>query len=221
MLDGRNDMTSDTTNHMTNGGSQITFDQPLVSHVLRVSVALFIGAVATVASTLLPMLLLDRGSGCRSTTVFRGTDGWFVARDEVFGLRWVNLQHMSLQLLSPVEVGALPPWAEPPTDPHRTHELLRVATLATGWPQPAYRFRWVIEGHRQNFPMPAELDDQDTSIIYAVEDVFRGTRGGGPTEQGVLWPGALANLAAFVGAAYAFLVAYALVVSRGRRFNMR
>lgn len=197
---------------MANGELFPRSNHRLTTHAWRLAIAVALGLIATAATSVLPMLLLNRGAGCRLTTVFRGTDGWFVARDEVFGLRWVNLQHMSMQLLSPVEVGALPSWAEPPPGPHRTHELLRVATLASGWPEPSYRFRWVIEGDRQNFPMPAEHDDQDTSIIYAVEDALRGNRGGGPSEQGVLWPGALLNTTLYSAFVYAFMLGYGFLI---------
>lgn len=173
--------------------------------VLRVALAVATGAVATAAMTLVPLLLVERGKGCAVGNVFRGVTGWFVARDEVFGVHWVNLQLMPERLINPVHVGELPPWAEPPSGPYPADELYRVATLAAGWPLPSYRFRWIVVGKAQAFPMVAEADDQDTSISYATEDVLRGNRGGGPTETAVLWGGALPNLMLYAGLAYLFL----------------
>jgi hypothetical protein len=174
--------------------------------VLRAALAVAAGAVATAAMTLVPLLLVERGKGCTVGNVFRGVNGWFVARDEVFGVHWVNLQLMPERLINPVEIGELPAWAEPPSGPYPTDDLHRAATLAAGWPLPSYRFRWIVIGQTQAFPMVAEADDQDTSISYATEDVFRGNRGGGPSEASVIWPGALANLACYAGVSYLFLV---------------
>lgn len=173
--------------------------------LLRVALAVATGTVATVAMTLIPLLLVERGRGCTVGNVFRGVTGWFVARDEVFGVHWVNLQLMPERLLAPVQVGELPAWAEPPSGPYPIDDLYRVATLAAGWPLPSCRFRWIVVGKDQAFPMAAEADDQDTSISYAAEDLFRGNRAGGPTETTVLWRGALPNLVLYSGLAYLFL----------------
>jgi hypothetical protein len=48
----------------------------------------------------------------------------------------------------------------------------------------------VVDTPKQAFPMPAELDDQDTSLSNAAE-AFLGMRPGGPYERTILWGGAL------------------------------
>lgn len=171
----------------------------------RLAIALAVGVAATAAGVWIPLLRLERGQGGRITTIYRGTDGWFNARDEVLGLRWSNLQRMEIPLNSPLDEGELPGWAEPPPPPYADTPMLRIGTLAAGWPLPAWRMRWVVSRLDQNFPMPAEVDDQDTSIVNAAEDAIRGTRAGGPSERGILWPGALGNTALFAALMLGFL----------------
>lgn len=175
------------------------------THLVRAALALIVGAAATVVMTYLPIYLVDRGQGAVITTVYRGTDRWFCARDEVFGLRWVNLQLMDEPLTTPLDDGALPAWAEPPRGPHPSAEMFRVATLASGWPLASMRMCWTVRTTNQNFPVPAELDDQDTSIYYAAEDFVKKNRGGGPGEVTVLWGGAVADFAAYTAAAFVLL----------------
>ncbi len=165
--------------------------------VARLLIALAVGVAATAAGVWIPLLRLERGQGGRITTVYRGTSGWFNARDEALGLRWSNLQRMEASLSSPLDEGDLPAWAEPPPPPYPESPMLRIGTLAAGWPLPAWRMRWIVSRLDQNFPMPAEVDDQDSSIVNAAEDAMRGNRAGGPTERGILWPGALGNTALF------------------------
>ncbi len=171
----------------------------------RLAIALAVGVAATAAGVWIPLLRLERGQGGRITTIYRGTDGWFNARDEALGLRWSNLQRMEIPLNSPLDEGELPAWAEPPPPPYPDTPMLRIGTLAAGWPLPAWRMRWVVSRLDQNFPMPAEVDDQDTSIVNAAEDALRGTRAGGPSERGILWPGALGNTALFAALMLGFL----------------
>lgn len=182
--------------------------------LLRTLLAAVVGAAATGAMTYLPIYLVDRGQGARITTIYRGTDGWYNARDEVFGLRWSNLQLIDQPLTSPIDEGELPAWAEPPPPPHPEGPLLRVGTLASGWPFPVIRARWSIATLDRNFPVGAELDDQDTSIYYAAEDFMKGNRAGGPDEVTVLWGGALANFAIYATAAWVLLGLRARVVIR-------
>ena len=183
-------------------------------HILRAVVALIAGAVAVGAMTFLPIHQVHRGHGARITTIFRGTHVWANARDEAFGLAWSNLQLLDQQLLSPVREGELPAWAEPPPPPYPDGALLRIGTLASGWPFPALRMRWTVTTTGQNFPVPAELDDQDTSIAYAAEDFTKGNRGGGPQEIAVLWRGALANLGLYATTVWVLLSLRATLVTR-------
>lgn len=181
---------------------------------LHALVAVVVGAAAATAMSYLPIHLVDRGQGARSTTIFRGSDVWTNARDEAFGLAWSNLQLRDQQLLSPVNEGELPAWAEPPAGPHPEGVILRIGTLASGWPFPAIRMRWTVTTTEQNFPVFAEVDDQDTSIYYAAEDIRKGNRAGGPDEVKVLWGGALANAAIYALAAWVLLGVRARLVTR-------
>ncbi|MFZ9880349.1 MAG: hypothetical protein ACO3QC_02980 [Phycisphaerales bacterium] len=169
------------------------------------AIAIAVGILATLACAFLPVLLVERGHGARITTVHRGSHGWWNARDEVFGMQWSNLQLMDETLSSPLDDGELPAWAEPPPPPYPEGPILRVGTLALGWPKPVLRLRWTVATLKQNFPMPAEIDDQDTSIVYAAEDFMQRNRGGGPQERTVLWSGALFNTAMFACVAAALL----------------
>lgn len=173
--------------------------------LLRAAVALILGMLVAAVMTSLPIHRVDRGQGARISTIYRGHDGWYIAHDEVFGLTWFNLQLMDAPLIEPLEEGELPRWAEPPRDAPRDVPMYRVATLASGWPFLGLRMRWTVTGTSQNFPIPAELDDQDTSIAYAAEDFRLRNRGGGPGEIGILWSGALANVAAYAVIAFALL----------------
>jgi hypothetical protein len=62
--------------------------------------------------------------------------------------------------------------------------------------------------------VPAELDDQDTSIYYAAEDFMKGNRGGGPDEVAVIWSGAVANAAIYAAAAWVLIGVRARLVIR-------
>lgn len=169
------------------------------------AIAIAVGILATLACAFLPVLLVERGNGARITTVHRGSHGWWNARDEVFGMQWSNLQLMDETLSSPLDDGELPAWAEPPPPPYPEGPILRVGTLALGWPKPVLRLRWTVATLKQNFPIPAEIDDQDTSIVYAAEDFMQRNRGGGPQERTVLWSGALFNMSMFACVAAALL----------------
>lgn len=163
----------------------------------RLLTALVLGAIATLLLTFLPMTLVDRGHGAQIRQVYRGEFGWFHARDHAFGLEWSNLQLMQTTLSTPLFDGELPGWAEPPAPPYPKVEWFRVGTLATGWPLRTIAYRWTVSSMTRLFPMAAELDDQDTSIVYAAESVLTGSRGGGPDERQVLWVGVGANVVIF------------------------
>lgn len=182
--------------------------------LLRALLAVLVGAAAAVAMTYLPIYLVDRGQGARISTIYRGTESWFNARDEAWGLSWSNLQLVDQPLSSPIDEGALPAWAEPPRGPHPAGPMFRVGTLASGWPFLSLRMRWSVATMNQNFPVPAELDDQDTSVYYAAEDFVKRNRAGGPGEVTVLWPGALANFAIYAVAAYALIALRGLLATR-------
>lgn len=182
--------------------------------LVRGVLPLLVAAIATAVMAYLPIYLVDRGQGARISTIYRGTDAWFIARDESFGLWWSNLQLIDQPLTTPITEGEVPAWAEPPPPPHPQGPLLRIGTLASGWPFPAMRARWSIVTLDRNFPVGAELDDQDTSIAYAAEDFMKGNRAGGPDEVTVLWRGALANLAIYAVAAWALLALRARLVTR-------
>ncbi len=173
-----------------------------------------IGLLATLACAFLPPLFIERGNGARITTIHRGVHGWWNSRDAVFGMWWSNLQLMDETLSSPIVDGELPAWAEPPPPPYPEGPIYRVATLALGFPQPILSLRWTVSTTKQNFPMPAALDDQDTSIVYAAEDFLQRNRAGGPGERRILWGGVLVDTACFAACAWA-------MIARARRVTRR
>ncbi len=168
----------------------------LGGRLARLAGALAVGACATVASVFAPIAAVERGRGAVCWTIHRGHHLWHVAADQVTGLRWWNLQLSEQPLLNEVHEGEIAPWAEPPLDPPAPVHLLRIAQLGAGWPEPALRIRWTVDTPRQSFPMPAEIDDQDTSIVYAAE-AFLGMRPGGPFERTILWRGAVVDTVFF------------------------
>lgn len=181
----------------------------------RLVVALVIGLAATALSTWLPMYMVERGNGAQTRTVHRGVHGWWHARDRVFGLRWSNLMLIDPPLSSPVWEGELDAWEEPPPPPYPTEvQFLRIGTLAAGWPLPAISMRWTVTAMNRSFPVPAELDDADTSIVYAAESALTGNRGGGPDEVRVLWFGAIFNVV-FYGAVVVGPIGLARRFARG------
>lgn len=164
---------------------------------LRAAAALAVGVSATAATTLVPLWWHERGRETQRTAIYRREYGWVFAYDEVFSVRWTNLQLLPERLLTPLDAGDIPSWAEPPAPPYSDTDLFRVATLAAGWPLPWLRARWVASEYTHAFPVPAEIDEGDTSLVYAAEDLLHGTRAGGPTELGVLWPGLLLDVLVF------------------------
>lgn len=164
------------------------------ARLVRIAVALAIGLVAAAVSTFMPIYLVERGNGARIETIHRGVHGWWHARDQVFGLRWSNLMLIDPPLSSPVWDGELFGWEEPPPPPYPQAQFIRIGTLAAGWPLPAVSMRWTVTTTTRSFPVPAELDDGDTSIVYAAESALTGNRGGGPDEVRVLWLGAVFNV---------------------------
>lgn len=183
-------------------------------HLPRAMQALALAIVATLAATYLPLAAVERGRGAQVATVVRGVHSWWNARDAVFGVRWSNLQLIDPPLASPTRLGELPSWAEPPEPPFPEAAILRVGTLAAGWPFPTLRARWTVTTRARNFPMPAEVDDQDTSIRYATESLLTGARGGGPEEKSILWAGVVGNLILFGTAAWLALAAVARLRAR-------
>ncbi|MEY4822243.1 MAG: hypothetical protein RLY72_1895 [Planctomycetota bacterium] len=157
--------------------------------IIRFVVALVIGVAATSISAYWPLYMVERGGGARITTVYRGLYGWWNARDSVIGLHWSNLQLLENPLNAPVFEGELAPWEEPPPPPYPQAQFLRIGTLSAGWPRPVIAMRWTVTSRTRNFPVPAELDDADTSIVYAAESALTGSRGGGPDEFHLLWQG--------------------------------
>jgi hypothetical protein len=159
----------------------------------RLAIALVIGAVATAATTRLPLHLVDRGHGGQIRTVHRGVHAWWHARDHAWGLRWSNLQLIDPPLSTPVWEGELHGWEEPPAPPYPAAQIYRVGTLASGWPLPVLWMRWSETDLRRPFPVPAEVDDGDLTIWNATDSALHGTRGGPPKEKRILWLGAAAN----------------------------
>ena len=166
------------------------------ARLVRLAGALAVGAAATVVSVFAPLASVERGRGAVGWTIHRGHHLWHVATDEILGLRWWNLQLSEQPLRNAFHDGEIAPWAEPPVDPPAPVHLLRIAQLGAGWPEPALRIRWTVDTEKQAFPMPAEIDDQDTSIVYAAE-AFLGMRPGGPNERTILWRGAIIDTVFF------------------------
>lgn len=181
----------------------------------RLAIALAIGVAATALSTWLPIYMVERGNGAEVRTVHRGVHGWWHARDHVFGLRWSNLMLIDPPLSTPLWEGEMWGWEEPPPPPYPADvQFLRIGTLASGWPLPALSMRWTVTKADRSFPVPAELDDADTSIAYAAESALTESRGGGPDEVRVLWLGAIFNVI-FYAAVVAGPVALARRFARG------
>jgi hypothetical protein len=185
--------------------------------VTRLIIACVAASLVTTGLTVIPPWWHERGSGAQITQIFRGHHGWWSARDEVFAMRWSNLQLMQETLGSPIDAGELPAWAEPPPPPYPESDFYRVATLAVGWPFPTRTFRWVAPSHEHNFPIAAELDDADTSIVYAAEDARTHVRAGGPTQSAWLWSGIGFDVAFFTG----LIVGPGALLVRGLRYFMR
>ena len=181
---------------------------------VRIAVALAVGLIATAISVFMPMYLVERGHGAQVTTIHRGVHGWWLATDAVFGLRWSNLMLIDPPLSEPVWSGELHGWQEPPPPPYPQAQFLRIGTLAAGWPLPALSMRWTVTAPTRSFPVPAELDDADTSIVYAAESALTGSRGGGPEQIGVLWVGAVFDVV-FYGAIVVGPLALARRFARG------
>ena len=182
--------------------------------LVRLAVAFVIGIAATALSTWLPIYMVERGHGAEARTVHRGVHGWWQARDHVTGLRWSNLMLIDPPLSSPIWEGVMFGWEEPPPPPYPTNvQFLRIGTLAAGWPLPALSMRWTVTRMDRSFPVPAELDDADTSIVYAAESALTGNRGGGPDEVVVLWTGAIFNVV-FYGAVVVGPIALARRLTR-------
>ena len=180
----------------------------------RLAAGLVFGIVAMAAMTYLPMHLVHRGKGATVRTVYRGSNAWWHARDAVFGVRWSNLMLIDPPLSTPVWEGEMHGWEEPPPPPYPVAQFVRIGTLAVGWPLPTVAMRWTVTSTNQSFPVPAELDDADTSLPYAVESAMAGTRGGKPQERRLLWAGILFNVV-FYGAVLVGPLALA------RRFTRR
>lgn len=159
----------------------------------RLAIALVIGVLATAATARLPLHLVDRGHGGRIEAVHRGVHPWWLARDHAWGLRWSNLQLIEPPLSSPVWLGDMHAWEEPPSPPYPDTPVFRVATLASGWPMPVLWMRWIEADVRRPFPLPAEIDEGSGSIWTATESVLHGGRGGPPEEKRILWLGAGVN----------------------------
>lgn len=164
--------------------------------------SLVIGLLTTVAMTVVPLLRADRGHGAQITQIYRGEWGWYRATDHAFGLDWSNLGLMQTTLTSPLFDGDIPAWAEPPQPPYPKVPYFRVGTLAAGWPLRTVAFRWMVSDPKQRFPIAAEVDDQDTSLGFAAENVLEGSRGGFPHERRILWQGIAVNAAIYAGSAF-------------------
>jgi hypothetical protein len=159
----------------------------------RLSIALVLGVVAMAGMTYLPMHLVHRGKGASVRQVRRGVHEWWHARDAVFGVRWSNLMLNDQPLSIPMWDGEMHGWEEPPPPPYPVAQFVRIGTLAVGWPLPTVAMRWTVTSTNQSFPVPAELDDADTSLPYAVESATTGRRGGKPQEIRLLWMGIAFN----------------------------
>lgn len=184
------------------------------ARLVRITVAAVIGVVAAALSTYLPIYMVERGRGAQITTIHRGVHAWWMATDAVFGLRWSNLMLIDPPLSSPVWDGEVHGWQEPPPPPYPQAQFVRIGTLAAGWPLPALSMRWTVTSTTRSFPVPAEVDDGDTSIVYAAESARTGNRGGGPDEVRPLWFGVVFNII-FYGAIVVGPVALARRFARG------
>lgn len=178
--------------------------------------SLVIGLLTTVVMTIVPLFRADRGHGAQITQIYRGEWGWYRATDHAFGLDWSNLGLMQTTLTSPLFDGDLPAWAEPPAPPYPKVPYFRVGTLAAGWPLRTVVFRWIVSDPKQRFPIAAEVDDQDTSLGFAAENVLEGSRGGFPHERRVLWQGITLNTVVYAGCAFLAILVTSIVRSAKR-----
>ena len=182
--------------------------------LVRLTAGLLLGVVATFLGAFMPLFMIERGHGAKIDSIHRGLYGWWHATDHAFGLDWSNLQLMDPPLSTPITDGELAPWEEPPPPPYPAAQFLRIGTLTAGWPLRVVTYRWTVTSTTQNFPVPAELDDGDTSIVYAAESVLMGTRGGGPQQRQILWLGVVIDVVLY-GAVVVGPIALARRFARG------
>ncbi len=188
--------------------------------LVRLTIALCVGVAATAFSAFLSLYMVERGQGARISTVHRGLYGWWNARDSVTGAHWSNLQLMDTPLGTPLYEGELAPWEEPPPPPYPQAQYLRIGTLSVGWPRPVLAMRWTVTSLTRSFPVPAELDDGDTSIAYAAESALTGNRGGGPDETTLIWSGIAIDVVLFA-AVVVGPIALARRCAKGQRPSWR
>ncbi|MFO0872384.1 MAG: hypothetical protein U0575_00245 [Phycisphaerales bacterium] len=134
-------------------------------------------AIATAPTALLPAA--PRG-GVASSVHFQGWFGWIVARQEGWGLTWVNLDRIAAPLANGVEeLPSVPDWARPARDDSDDRDdrgPRRVATLGAGWPRPWAMWRLVDRTGESWLVPAAELDDDGEALRKAAWEMLHPLR---------------------------------------------
>lgn len=141
---------------------------------------------------------------------------WLVARDQLRGVYWVNLERVSVPSTNPsLAVELVPRWAEAPTPMQaRAIEgpLSRVGTLAVGWPFLCVARQWVEADPTQGFIPQVENDDDGSSTAKAAARFFDS----GPNTRAIVLPLGLVGNALFFGVVASPLVFAARRLSKRR-----
>ena len=143
---------------------------------------------------------------------------FLVARDELPGVDWINIERVAQPSMNPsLDAPIVPAWAEMPAafrDPSAAGVLPRVGTLAVGWPSLAIARQWVEPDPTRGFIPAVENDDDGSSTAKAAARFF----GQHPTSSViVLWPGLIANLVVFTLLALPVVLLFRWRHSAGKR----
>lgn len=127
---------------------------------------------------------------------------WLVARDQLPGVLWVNLERVAEPSTNPeLDVPLIPSWADaPPALQERRLEgpAGRVGTLVVGWPLLAIGRQWHETDPTIGFIPAVENDDDGSTTAKAADRFFTSS----PTSRVVLVPeGLIANTAFFAALA--------------------
>lgn len=131
---------------------------------------------------------------------------WLVARDQLRGVYWVNLERVTAPSINPLlSVVLVPNWADAPLAMQARRldgPIARVGTLAVGWPFLAVARQWVEPDSTQGFIPRVENDDDGSSTAKAASRFFTAT----PDSRSIVIPlGLLGDVVVFGAAAAPFM----------------
>ena len=140
---------------------------------------------------------------------------WLVARDQLRGVYWVNLERVTAPSINPLlSVVLVPSWADAPLAMQARQldgPIARVGTLAVGWPFLAVARQWVEPDSTVGFIPKVENDDDGSSTAKAAARFFAAA----PNSRAIPIPLGLMGDVLVFGAVAAPLVAL------GRRLTQR